>query len=762
MLQDSGSHSFKIARSSASGNDLADRTDSRTLLSRDYVEFRPPAEQKEPVARALSREIAEHKRQVDSQSYLDRGISFLGDSFSGSSESLKKLEALQTEAAKGEPNQAREKEMLHAIADDQTALETDAEITKYGSGMVQTAGLFISGKKGLALTAVSFAAASAKPADPLSTRALDMTLGVTKGLVTRGVFGTIAKSGLDIPSKALVMGGSSRLTDSLFTRQTYLNPADGTVDLTGAAGRIVKNTAKPEAVAADLLVFGGGQLAMSSPMVRQFAERSPLRATIASAAAFGFAGGGAEEASRQIAAGQFDINKIVARGIARGATDMVAAVPGGVQGNRLAARQSRIPADDLSLRPDYNPALSAEPKNLAGVLTAEQVASAKAGSGAELSRPATLKSGSDPGAEPMPSASRETVERFAALQTKINFGRIETVHSSIPGSQSREFKIVGGDERGLDLLRGSPGASAVVAVREVSPSGAEIGPTKKMLVQHHDADTPINSRLAATCDLIASCNPNTLFGSMRAKHILPDVSGSIYLNRLSDRLTFGASDLKAATAGGAIRLGNMTVSDLLRLPTTDNKLRTPRPLELYAREMAHFKDPAKRVITGGADSIVFELADGRILKMTDRPYREDGQPLWRPEWGHRTILTPEGVPYKFDAMLLTEPRQIEVNHEPVLYYIQERAQTPVSTPSLVDFHNKIQHDGKYVFWDGGVSSLGQAQLGYVRGSDGMNRLVLLDYDAVSKPGEVPKFAQKRGGTGTPFMSRYLESRVDWD
>lgn len=746
MLHDTESHSMKIARSSSSADSQTETSDSRTLLSRDYVEFRPPSEQApEPISRSLSREITEHKRQIDSQSYLDRGISFLGDSFSGKSESLKNLETLAAEADKGVPSKDRERAMRDAISRDQSALDTDAEITKYGSGIVETAGLFISGKKGIALTAAAFAAGTAKPADPVSTRAVDMALGVTKGLTTRAVFGAVGKSGMDIPTKALAMGGSSRFTDSLFTRQTYLDPTNGSLDISGAAGRVISSTLKPEAMATDLLVFGVGQGAMSSRMVKQFAEKSALTATVASAATFGFAGGGSEEVSRQIATGQFDLNKIIGRGIARSATDAIAAIPGGIQGNRNAARQTRLAAElDLGRRA-ANPSLASEPTNLARA----------------LDRQALNKTAENQGSKTQDAGGDRLV--VAAKEASINFGRIEIARSSIQGSQSREFKIVGGDARGLELLKGSHAASAVVAVREVSPTGAEVGPTRKMLVQHHDADTPINSKLAATCDLIASCNPNTLVGEMRAKHIFPDLSGSVFLSKLSDRLTFGAGEVSAATASGAVPLGRVTtVSDLLRLPTTDNLLRTPRPLELYAREMQHYKEPAKRVIAGGADSIVFELADGRILKMTDRPYRKDGVPVWNSEWGNRSIITPEGVPYRFDARMLTEPKQIEVNHEPIFYYIQERARTPVSTHSLVDFHNKIDRDGQYVFWDGGVSSLGQVQLGYVKGPDGQKQLVLLDYDAVRKPHEVPADYKSSGSGSDHWMSRYRADRVDWD
>lgn len=733
-MRQEGSQSFKISRSDASSGDL---DNSSTLLSRDYAEFRPPGEEKEPVWRSLSREITEHKLHREAQSYLDRAVSFLGDPFSGSSESLENLKALEAEARKGEPSQERQKEMLQAIAYDRAALKVDSEITKYGSGMVQTAGLFLSKKKGLALSVGSFAAASAKPDDSAGTQALDLTMGAAKGAVTRGIFGTIGAAKIDIPSKALLMGSSSRLTDSVLSRKTYLDPENGTFNLSGAAGRIIHDTLRPEAVASDVLVFGAGQVAMSSSVVKRFAEKSALSATMASASAFGFAGGSAEEATRQLESGKFDLTAIVGRGIARGATDAIASIPGGLQGNRLAA-QRKAQEFDILTKTDGNPEAIAFGGDRSAVARNNHA----------VERSASSQNTGDYG--------------VSARNINIGAGRIEVVNPTIPGSKSREFQLVGGDVPALEKLRGSKAAAAVVAVREMSPSGAVVGPTKQMLVQHVDAATPLNSRLAATVDLIATCNPQTLCGAARSKHIFPDLIGSLQLSRLSDRLVFGPSDFSAATAGGAIKLGQLTVSDILRQPNTENILRTPRPLELYAREMKHFKDPAKRVIDGGADSIVFELADGRILKMTDRPYRKDGVPLWYPDWGHRTITTEGGVPYRFDARLLSDPKQIEVNHEPIVYYIQERARTPVSTESLLKFHNLIDRDGNYVFWDGGVSSLGQAQLGYVKGPDGQRRLVLLDYDAVRKPGDVPNDARSSGSSSDHWMNRYRADRIDWD
>ncbi|MDZ4833093.1 MAG: hypothetical protein SGJ27_04760 [Candidatus Melainabacteria bacterium] len=751
---------------------VVDSTEARTLLSRDYTQPLPAAEQKEPIARGLAREITEHKRQIDSQSYLERGISYIADPFTGQSESLRKMQALEEQASslKGEPDKAMEQEMRSAIASDQRVLATDGEVTRYGSGMVQTAGLFIGGKKGLAFSAVSFAAGSAKPSDAGSTQAIDMTLGATKGLVTRGIFGVIGKSTVDIPTRALMMGSSARFSDALLTRQTYLNPTDSSLDLLGGAGRVVTSTLRPEAVATDLLVFGGGQLAMSNSMVKNFAQRSHLSATMSSSAAFGFASGSAEETTRQLSAGEFDITKIVGRGIARSSTDAIASIPGGLMGNRAAAAQ-RARIFDASPRPEASLSPSAA-SELARSAKAVDNKAVKSGDGDAIvsstragvrveeatSRKTTEQSDFSPKTNP---ADRPATARSWKIGGIVGPRYLDVIHPSIPKTTSREFQIVGGDEAGLSRLSGSRSASAVVAVRELTPKGDPVGETKQLLVQHSDSRTPINSRLAATCDLIAACNPQALRGELKTKHIFPETNGSVYLTRLANRLSFNTERPLGATTAGTIELGRMSVSDLLVLPSTADMLRTPRPLEKYAREMRHFKDPALRVIDGGADSIVFELADGRILKMTDRPYRKDGQPLWQPDWGHRTIQTPDGT-YRFDARMLTKPTQIEVDREPIMYYIQERAQTPVSTKSLLKFHDKIDRDGTYVFWDGGVSSLGQAQLGYVNGPNGGRKLVLLDYDAVRKPHEVPAQTQSSGSGGDHWMSRYRGDRVDWE
>jgi hypothetical protein len=534
----------------------------------------------------------------------------------------------------------------------------------------------------------------------------------------------------------------NRFVDASLSRQTYLDPANGKLDVGGAFGRIGARTADPAGLAMDVAVFGTGQALLQNPAVRGAIQKNALTATMTTAGAFGFASGSGDEISKQLKSGDFDGAAIVTRGLLRGGTDAIASIPGGMRASRLAAIQ-RESSLGLTRNSTGQVEMAVEPAQLARSM-------GEAGRGVKLesAQPVATKSGAD--VRISDATARLLVER-------------PVIEKSLSASASREFQIVGGDVKGLDMLGQSRAGAAVLKVRELS-YGNPTGETKKLLVQHVDGANPLRTNLASTVDLVASCNPG-LCGPSASKHLFGDRAGvgSVFFQRVADRLLFSTDRTSVSTANGAVvELGRAsTVSDLLLLPETKNLLRTPRPVELYAREMKHFKDPAVRVVDAGADSIVFELADGRILKMTDRPYRKDGQPLWRPEWGSRTYETENGV-FRFDARLLTKPTQIEVNHEPIMYYIQERAQTPVSTKTLRDFHNNIAYDGNYVFWDGGFSSLGHAQLGYVPTRNGGKGVVLLDYDAVRRPGEVPPETQLSPGSDNHWMSRYRGDRVDWE
>jgi hypothetical protein len=179
-------------------------------------------------------------------------------------------------------------------------------------------------------------------------------------------------------------------------------------------------------------------------------------------------------------------------------------------------------------------------------------------------------------------------------------------------------------------------------------------------------------------------------------------------------------------------LGGRSVTDTLLDPDIVRQFRHKHLTSPeIARAMRHFKTPVADFLDAGADNMVMALEDGKILKITDKP--------WNDEWGHRTVTTEKGV-VRFDHQIIGKPQTIDLLHDQATYYLQERAQTPVSLAAVRQFDNMIERDGTYKFWDKtltGESKHGALQLGYMPLKSGKNSIVLLDYDAVTYPHLVP-------------------------
>jgi len=181
-----------------------------------------------------------------------------------------------------------------------------------------------------------------------------------------------------------------------------------------------------------------------------------------------------------------------------------------------------------------------------------------------------------------------------------------------------------------------------------------------------------------------------------------------------------------------VALGEKSVSSLLLDPNTRSMLRhkDTHDLGLYADVLRDFKIPAKRVIDGGADSVVIELSNSQILKVTNQ--------TWNPTWGTRTFRDAQGVEHRFDARIIGTPKLTDGPYGPANFYIQERVTTPVSKASMDLFAQKLDRDRRYSFWD-----RDESQLGYIDLGGGKKGLVLIDYDAVRPPHLVERNLKKR-------------------
>lgn len=719
-----------------------------SLLNLGIQPRRPHAEDKRTVQDDLRDTIADHQKAVADQSQLDRGLSFISEGVHGSSKSLENLERLQEKATKEgkQLSLQTELEIRRAIESDRSSMGTRSDINMYGTGMLTMAGLFLEGKKGATLTVAAYAASSAKVGDSGELQAIDAAVGAGRGLLTRGLFSAMTKVNLDVPTRALSMGAVNRFTESAISRKNYLDQ-NGKVDITGGLGRIVTSTADPTSAITDLVIFGGGQLGMRNQAVKNAVTRTAVTETLTAVGAFGFSAGSVEEAKRQWKTdGSLDPLAILDRGIKKGGTDMLAALPGAMLRKNSSKGWLSAPEAEVTT----SGAKLSGGRSVPGV-----------GARADVST-SPIRATSVPDVNPLKGVESSVASRISA-GTKIE--------RNFAGAQSREFQIVGGNVEALDAVARSKSAHAVIKVREVSPAGEPIGASKSMLVQHVEPGQPLKVGLAAQVDLIASCNANCL-GPFTSKHIMPTVNGALGMTRVGfDRLRF-SPDLESAIAlgkdpvqGPALgmppRPAPGLVSDLLRSDHTAHIMRVKRPLWAIADEMQHFKLPAKKIMDAGGDAISVELMDGRILKIHDKPSRREGEPLWDPTWGNRTVMTEQG-PMRIDARMLTEPFQIEVLNNPVLYYLQERARTPVSLKSLNQFDNMLQYDGTYKFWDKDFSQHGRRQLGYVPISKGNDGLVLFDYDAVRRPADVPQGSSKSDKWGPESIMERYRGNIDWD
>jgi len=318
----------------------------------------------------------------------------------------------------------------------------------------------------------------------------------------------------------------------------------------------------------------------------------------------------------------------------------------------------------------------------------------------------------------------QSLPRFVA--SKINEGWSPS--RNFAGSTSREYQLVDKDVQVADLLRTSPEKYAYAPVREVKSFG-RLGPQQNLLIQHLDKGVPLNRVLAQNADILATCNPASLPESIFGKHIMPSAQEGLWLTQAAGgRLRFSLAPENAQS----VALGGRSVTDTLLDPDIVSRFRHKHETSPeIARAMRHFKTPVARFIDSGADSIVLELEDQRILKITDKP--------WNDEWGHRTVHTENGV-VRFDNKIVGKPQPIDLLHNQATYYIQERAQTPVRLPHVRQFNDMIEWDGTYKFWDKsytGEAKHGARQLGYTPLKNGKFALVLLDYDAVTYPELVP-------------------------
>jgi hypothetical protein len=493
----------------------------------------------------------------------------------------------------------------------------------------------------------------------------------------KGAFWGAGKLNLGMATTAVGLGVGSRISDLALNRKTYLDGQTGKYDAGLGADRIWVGASDKGALATDIvtLLVARGALGKLNMATDGALTSNKLWSTMAVGGVFGVSQGSVSEVIRQSRAGTFEPGQFAMHALMSGATSMAGAAIGGVGAQRMALAEAE--KSGLLTKP------LAETSEIPGVNSANLVG-------------------------------------LSIRDARPNF----------PGSASREYRITGGDLNVSETLAKSTAAIAFSRVREIQPGGA-LGPEQNLLVQHVGDGIPVNAALAAKADIVATCNPGMLPLTVAAKHIMPSVQETLWLTQKpGGRLSFTERLAEALSPGAPqpVALGNRSVSDILKDPSTLERIYAqpnPHDLGLYSDVLKGFKIPAKQVLVGGADSLVVELADDSILKITHQQ--------WNPEWGHRTYRNPQGQIIQFDAKIIGVPKTFDRPDGMATYYIQERAQTPVSEAGVMTFADKLKQDGAYSFWDRDATQLGTVDIG-----NGKRVLRLLDYDAVRPPHLVPK------------------------
>ena len=223
------------------------------------------------------------------------------------------------------------------------------ELVPVASEMAKTAGLFLQGKTGMALTVAAYAFGEVlddcKGKMPEEWNASDMYAdalrGTAKGGLMKASFAGLSHLKTGIFTKGVVLGESSRFVDSLCSKSTYDSSVPlpkGSLIKTGSQplDKILNTTFDPLAMASDGVVFVAGHgMFKGLQKVNKSASDRPFIATVLTGGTFGMAGGAAGEILRQKQDNEdLDLGKVLGSGLKRAAMDAVASMPAGFQADK--------------------------------------------------------------------------------------------------------------------------------------------------------------------------------------------------------------------------------------------------------------------------------------------------------------------------------------------------------------------------------------------------------------------------------------------
>ena len=287
--------------------------------------------------------IEDHQKADASRSVLKNVVGSLSSMFVNEDISLEELQNFYLDQQRDlKDGKKVDDARIHSLIEsDSHSTQLKSEIVHYGSNLLKTACLFSRGKLGLAGTVALFALDQIRPGDSGREMFVDALMGATKGALTRGTFHWVGERSLGVAAKGVTLGVSSRILDLGLTRQTYLDPKTGNINLKTGLENVLFGSLGKTALATDVITFGAahGLFAGANRLTHGALEKSALMKTMFTGTTFGFSSGATGEIMRQRADGeQFDLGKVIKRASIQGALDTLASVPGGVQADTHAQR----------------------------------------------------------------------------------------------------------------------------------------------------------------------------------------------------------------------------------------------------------------------------------------------------------------------------------------------------------------------------------------------------------------------------------------
>lgn len=234
------------------------------------------------------------------------------------------------------------------------------EWTGYTKAALKLAPLFMEGPKGYLALGGLYASDEAKWGDSWENQLIDGALGLGKAGALKGTF-LLAKNFKQAPTTiGLEMGIMNRGSDSLLTRENYLDK-NGDYSIGKGVGTAFTTTLRPEMLIMDMASFGAADVVWGRlySRTRGTAYFNPMITNMFTGATIGVASGGGHELMRQVQTGDIDPLRLIERTATEGGFGALS----GYLGGRQAERYSRI---DYSSQPGYG-----QPQKLPTFLDAE-------------------------------------------------------------------------------------------------------------------------------------------------------------------------------------------------------------------------------------------------------------------------------------------------------------------------------------------------------------------------------------------------------